>query len=129
MKDKYEKKILIVDDESANILLLNKMLAFDGYKNIITTLDPKEVLLLHKENGFDMILLDINMPEMDGYAVLEQLRNMDDFSTTAVVAISGDTSPSDIKKALEAGFVNYITKPMKMNELLEMIDKALMANV
>jgi len=129
MNDKYDKKILIVDDESANILLLNKILSFDGYKNIVTTLVPKEVYLLHEEHGFDLILLDINMPDMDGYAVLDMLRNMDGFATTAVVATSGDTSPRDIKKALAAGFVDYITKPMRMNDLLEIIDKALRANI
>lgn len=129
MNDKHEKKILIVDDESANILLLNKILSFDGYKNIVTTLDPKEVSLLHEEHDFDLILLDINMPDMDGYAVLDKLRNMDGFATTAVVAISGDTFPRDIKKALAAGFLDYITKPMRMNDLLEIIDKVLRTNI
>ena len=69
------------------------------------------------------------MPDMDGYAVLDKLRNMDGFSATVVVATSGDTSPRDIKKALAAGFVDYITKPMRMNALLEIIDETLRVNI
>lgn len=129
MSDKHDKKILIVDDEAANILLLNKILSANDYKNIVTTLNPREVLSLHEEHDFDLILLDINMPEMDGYEVLDELRNMGGFSDTKVVATSGDISPRDIKKASEAGFVGYITKPMRMNDLLEIINKALMTNI
>ena len=129
MSDKHDKKILIVDDEAANILLLNKILSVNGYENIVTTLNPREVLSLQEEHGFDLILLDINMPEMDGYEVLNELRNMDGFSGTKVVATSGDISTRDVKKASEAGFIDYITKPMRMNDLLEIIDKALTPNI
>ncbi len=74
------------------------------------------------------ILLDINMPEMNGYEVLKQLQNMDNFNSTQVVAISADTSPSDVKKGLEAGFSSYITKPMRMQALYEIVDNIFQVN-
>lgn len=125
MSDIYNKKILIVDDEPTNILLLTKILESKGFVNIVTTLNPCETFELHRKNNFELVLLDINMPEMDGYEVLDKLRGMDNFNTTKVVATSGDVSQRDIQKALAAGFVNYITKPMKMDSLLEIVGNVL----
>ena len=117
--------ILIVDDEAANILLLSKILQSNGYTNIMTTEKPRDTVVLQKEHSYDLILLDINMPELNGYEVLEQLRGLDNFSGTKIIATSGDVSPKDIKKALEAGFNDYITKPMRMNDILNIVEKAL----
>ena len=71
-----DANILIVDDEPANILVLKKMLEIKGYSNIVTTLDPTQTLPLYLEHKSDLILLDINMPGMDGSAVMEQLFNV-----------------------------------------------------
>lgn len=98
--DKAKQNILIVDDEPANTLLLKKILATKGYTNVMTTLDPIEVVPLHLEHNFELILPDINTPEMNGYEVLKQLRNTD-----------------------------YIIKIMKMNVLLETVEKALQKNI
>ena len=117
--------ILIVDDEPANILLLRKILESNGYTNVMTTDAPRDTAELQNKNSYALVLLDINMPEINGYEVLQQLRGLDNFSGTKVVATSGDVSPKDIRKALEAGFVDYITKPMKMNDILNVVEKAL----
>jgi len=119
------ERILVVDDEPANISLFEKILETEGYTNIITTLDPVNVMSLHLEHDFNLILLDINMPEMDGYEVLKQLQDSDNFNDTKVVATSADVSPSNIKKALDSGFTDYITKPMRIQTTLEIVDKAL----
>ena len=121
--------ILIVDDESLNILLLTKILKTAGYKNIMSTSEPCEVMSLHNNNNFDLILLDINMPEMNGYEVLKKLHNSNGFKGTKVVATSADISSKDKKKASDAGFHDYITKPMKMNDLLEVVEKVLQENM
>ena len=118
-------KILIVDDEAANILLLSKILQSNGYTNVMTTYEPRDTAVLQKEHDFDLVLLDINMPKLNGYEVLEQLRGLDNFSATKIIATSGDISSKDIKKALEVGFDDYITKPMRMNDILNIVDKAL----
>ena len=118
-------KVLLVDDEPANILLLTKMLSIKGYDNVISTVDSRDVISLHQKHNFDLILLDINMPEMDGYEVINELKNIDGFSNINVVAISGDIEPCDIQKGLDSGFTAYLTKPMRIQTLMEVTDKAL----
>ena len=117
--------ILIVDDEPANILLLEKILKSQGYTNIITTVDPQASVELYKNNNIDLVLLDINMPEMNGYEVLNELRKQPDFNNIKVIASSGDISKSEINKAIEAGFHDYITKPMRMENILDIVEKVL----
>lgn len=126
--NKEDISILIVDDEAANILLLTKILSMDGYNNIVTTTSPLEASDLYKRNNFDLIILDINMPEMNGYEVLKDLQSLTGFDKTKVIASSGDTSTNDVNKALEAGFSDYITKPMRMQDILNLMDKVLMGN-
>ena len=120
-------KILLVDDEPANIMLLTKILSATGYSNIVSTLDPKEVILLHQKHDFDLILLDINMPSMDGYEVLEELKLMHNFENTQVIAITGDIYTQDVNKGINAGFSGYLTKPIQIPALLEVADKALLS--
>lgn len=127
--DKTKHNILIVDDEPANTLLLKKILATKGYTNVMTTLDPTEVISLQLEHKFDLILLDINMPEMNGYEVIEQLRKTENLDDTQVIATSADISLRDPQKRTEAGFTGYITKPMKMQDLLKIVEKALQKDV
>ena len=127
--DKAKQNILIVDDEPANTLLLKKILATRGYTNVMTTLNPVEVVPLQLEHNFELILLDINMPEMNGYEVLEKLRNTDNFNGTQVVATSADISLRDPAKRLESGFTDYITKPMEMQVLLDIVEKVLQKNI
>ena len=117
--------ILIVDDEPANILLLSKILQANGYTNVMTTDEPRDAAVLQKEHRYALVLLDINMPELNGYEVLDQLRRLDNFSDTRVIATSGDICPKDIKKALNAGFNDYLTKPMRMDDILNVVEKAL----
>lgn len=118
-------KVLLVDDEPANIMLLTKMLSAKGCNDIVSTLNPREVVSIFQEHCFDLILLDINMPEMDGYEVLKQLRQIEGFNGTQVVAITGDIYPKDIKKGLDSGFSDYLTKPLGINTLFETVDKVL----
>jgi CheY-like chemotaxis protein len=66
-------KILIVDDNPANVLLLERMLRRAGYAGITTTHEPHRVCDLHRENGFDLVLLDLQMPDLDGFRVLKAL--------------------------------------------------------
>lgn len=123
--DLTNANILIVDDEPANIMLLEKILATKGYNNVTTTQDSTEVVSLHVEKNFDLILMDINMPKMSGYEVLKELIDTDNMKGAQVVATSANTLPSDVKKGLDSGFADYITKPMRIHALLEIVDKVL----
>ena len=74
--------ILIVDDNPTNVKLLEMTLEVDGYNNIHSTTDPREVLGLQQKNKFDLILLNIQMPYLDGFQVMGQLRNVQNGSTS-----------------------------------------------
>ena len=67
-------RILIVDDQGANVLLLTRMLEEAGYRNVTATMNPLEVCSLHRKSGYDLILLDLQMPGMDGFQVMEGLK-------------------------------------------------------
>ena len=69
-------KVLIVDDQEANVLLLEKLLRAGGYDAVTATTNPGEVCALHAKNGYDLILLDVEMPEMDGFQVMEGLKKV-----------------------------------------------------
>ena len=72
-----QAKLLIVDDQLANVLLLERLLRGAGYCAVSSTQNPTEVLDLHRKNRYDLILLDLNMPEMDGFQVLEGLKGIE----------------------------------------------------
>lgn len=118
-------KILLVDDEPANIMLLTKQLSAKGCDDIISTHDSREAISIFNKFDFDLVLLDINMPGMNGYEVLDQLRQTERFDNAQVVAVSGNIYPEDIKKGLGSGFSDYLTKPIKMNTLFELIDRVI----
>src|SRR6266446_6046631 len=75
--DILNAKVLIVDDQKANILLLERMLRGAGYVSIASTMDPGEVCELHLKNRYDLILLDLQMPGMDGFEVMEGLKTIE----------------------------------------------------
>ena len=118
--------ILIVDDEKANILLLTKILNINGYNNIIETTDSEEVMNIVSENKISLILMDINMPFMNGYEVLKHLGSNPEFKDIPAIAISGDVSSSDINAATEAGFIHYLTKPIKIADLINVVNKVML---
>ena len=70
-------KILIVDDKEANVELLDRMLRGAGYDSITSTLNPGQVCELHRQHGYDLILLDLNMPGMDGFKVMDSLKEIE----------------------------------------------------
>ncbi|MDP3933138.1 MAG: response regulator, partial [Methylococcaceae bacterium] len=73
-QDILNASILIVDDQPSNVLLLGEMLSDASYSNVTTTNDPFEVFALHQKNNYELILLDLQMPGMDGFEVMENLK-------------------------------------------------------
>jgi sigma-B regulation protein RsbU (phosphoserine phosphatase) len=108
--------ILIVDDTAANLQVLAGMLKDRGYK-VRPVPSGKLALLAAKRDPPDLIFLDINMPEMNGYEVCEQLKADDDLKGIPVIFISALTEELDKVKAFKTGGVDYITKPFQMEEL------------
>jgi PAS domain S-box-containing protein len=107
--------ILIVDDQEANVMLLEQMLRNEGYANITTTQRPREVFGLHEEKRFDLILLDLQMPEMDGFEVMEALNKIEPASYLPVLVITAQ--PGHKLRALKAGAKDFVSKPFDFVEV------------
>ena len=114
--DVLHGKILIVDDKEANILLLERMLRGAGYDSIASTINPGKVCGQHREHGYDLILLDLNMPDMDGFQVMEGLKEIETESYLPVLAITAQ--PDHKLRALKIGAKDFISKPFEQAEVL-----------
>jgi signal transduction histidine kinase len=115
--DPTQARILVVDDEPANVRLLERMLAETGYRQVKSTTDSRQVLALYGEFQPDLILLDLMMPHLDGIAVIRELRIPDDVFLPILVLTADATSDAK-KRALEAGAKDFLTKPFDRLEVL-----------
>jgi len=119
----FDAGILIVDDRDANVKLLEYLLHGAGYRNVSTTHDPYAVCELHRIHRYDLILLDLQMPGMDGFQVMTGLKDVDQGSYAPVMAI---TVQADYKlQALAAGAQDFLVKPFEAAELLSRIHNML----
>jgi adenylate cyclase len=109
-------KILVVDDQPANVLLLERMLAGAGYVSVTSTLDPRTVHDLHAKNCYDLIVLDLQMPVMDGFQVMEGLKDVEKDGYLPVLVITAQ--PDHKLRALKAGAKDFISKPFDVAEVL-----------
>lgn len=107
--------ILIVDDQEANVLLLEKMLRNIGYLNITSTRDPASVCDLHAKSRYDLILLDLQMPGMDGFQVMEGLKKMETGGYLPVLVITAQ--PGHKLRALQSGAKDFVSKPFDLVEV------------
>jgi PAS domain S-box-containing protein len=107
-------RILIVDDLAANVRLLEQMLKSAGYTSIDSTMDPRKVCALHSQNHYDLILLDLLMPGMDGFAVLDALKTIEVARYVPVLVITAQ--PGHKLRALQAGAKDFISKPIDLVE-------------
>ena len=107
--------ILIVDDQEANVKLLEKMLRNAGYQRITSTLDPRAVHPLHLAHRYDLILLDLQMPEMDGFQVMEGLKEIETGGYLPVLVITAQ--PGHKLRALQAGAKDFVSKPFDLIEV------------
>ncbi len=115
--------ILIVDDMEANVLLLERMLRGAGYTSLTSTMDPYEVCELHRNHRYDLILLDLQMPGMDGFQVMENLKEIEADDYLPVVVITAQ--PDHKLRALQAGAKDFISKPFDLTEVLTRIHNML----
>ena len=107
--------ILIVDDQEANVILLEKMLGNAGYQRVTSTMNPRAVCALHAAHRYDLILLDLQMPEMDGFEVIEGLKEIETDSYLPVLVITAQ--PGHKLRALQAGAKDFVSKPFDMLEV------------
>ena len=107
--------ILIVDDQEANVRLLEQILSSAGYTRVTSTMDPHAVCALHRDNQYDLILLDLQMPGMDGFQVMEGLKAIETDSYVPVLVITAQ--PGHKLRALAAGAKDFISKPFDLAEV------------
>ena len=114
--DVLKASILIVDDKKENILLLEQMLRNAGYVSISSTTNPVEVSQLHFKNRYDLILLDLQMPVMDGFQVMESLKDVETEGYLPVLVLTAQ--PDHKLRALKAGAKDFVSKPFDLAEVL-----------
>src|ERR1700720_3542028 len=108
-------RILIVDDQESNVRLLEQLLSETGYTHVASTTDPREVCGLHRKKRYDLILLDLQMPGMDGFQVIEALKTNDADGYLPVLVITAQ--PGHKLRALQAGAKDFISKPFDLVEV------------
>jgi two-component system cell cycle response regulator len=113
--DIFNANILIVDDREANVSLLEQILSEDGYTRITTTTNSTEVCALHRRNRYDLIVLDLQMPDMDGFQVMEGLKTdgFEDYLPVIVLT----AQPAHKLRALKAGARDFISKPFELADV------------
>jgi PAS domain S-box-containing protein len=122
-RDILNASILIVDDQESNVALLEQMLSDAGYTNVASTMKPQEVCPLHRKNRYDLILLDLQMPGMDGFQVMEGLKTNDADGYLPVVVITAQ--PGHKVRALRAGARDFVSKPFDLVEVKTRIHNTL----
>lgn len=119
------RSVLYIEDNPANLRLVTQLLSRLPNLHMWTAHEPKLGLELAASHNPDLILLDINLPGLNGFEVLKLLKERKQTRNTPVIAISANAMPRDIENGIEAGFDDYITKPININELLSAVDKYL----
>jgi diguanylate cyclase (GGDEF)-like protein/PAS domain S-box-containing protein len=112
-------RILVVDDQQVNVQLLEYLLKTTGYENVAGTTDPRQVVALHMEHRFDLVILDLHMPGMDGFEVMEALKPLETGAWLPVLVVTSE--PEQKLAALEAGARDFIGKPFDTVEVMTRI--------
>jgi signal transduction histidine kinase len=116
--DLSSSSILIVDDQQANVDLLEQILAMQEYRKVTSTTDSRQVISICKKVNPDLILLDLHMPYMTGTEVINQLRGLDSDSYLPILVLTADITPEAKRQALQAGASDFLSKPFDVTEVL-----------
>ncbi|HYD32831.1 MAG TPA: hybrid sensor histidine kinase/response regulator [Azospirillaceae bacterium] len=113
--------ILVIDDNLSNVILLTEILRQDGYTNVQSETDPRKVKGLCEDNRFELILLDIRMPYLDGFQVMERLKPLFERDFMPIVVLTAQTDQETRRRSLELGARDFLTKPIVSWELLRRV--------
>jgi CheY-like chemotaxis protein len=116
------KNVLVVDDDVRNLFALTTV--FERYNiNVVTAESGKEAIQIINDDKqkVDMVLMDIMMPEMDGYETIRRIRSAPEFRTLPILALTAKAMKGDREKCLEAGASDYISKPVNTDQLLSLM--------
>jgi two-component system, cell cycle response regulator len=113
--DILKASILIVDDQESNVILLKQLLSEAGYTRVSSTMNSREVCALHREDPYDLIVLDLQMPGLDGFQVMAALKTNEPDSYLPVIVITAQ--PDHKLRALQAGAKDFVSKPFDLVEV------------
>ncbi|MCD6347009.1 MAG: response regulator [Bacteroidales bacterium] len=116
-----DKKILIVDDDMRNVFALTRVFEDKGVLVKKAENGKKALMTLEKDDSFDLILMDIMMPEMDGYEAMKEIRKLSKFKDIPIIALTAKAMKEDKQKCLDAGASDYITKPLDIAKLMSLL--------
>ena len=116
-----EAPIFVVDDEPINLKLIERILSAEGYRNLTTIQDPRAVAAHYRARRPHLILMDINMPGLDGYAVLEELKQADAGGFPPIVFLTAQDAAEHKVRAFDSGALDFISKPFNRLELLSRV--------
>ena len=117
--------LLYIEDNQANMQLVEQLIARRPDMRLLSAADAVLGIEMARTQQPEVILMDINLPGLNGIQALKILREDPATAHIPVLAISANAMPHDIKKGLEAGFIHYLTKPIKVNEFMDALDMAL----
>jgi len=115
------RKILVVDDDARNIFALTSLLENQEMEVISATNGRSAIEIVTKTPDLSMVLMDIMMPEMDGYATIREIRTVPEFRTIPILALTAKAMKGDREKCLDAGASDYIAKPVNTDQLLSLM--------
>lgn len=117
------KTILLIDDDSRNIFALTAVLKAKGFQIVSASSAQEGIQQLQNNQGIKVVLLDMMMPDMDGYEALRVIRGDSQISQVPVVAVTAQAMVGDREKCLEAGANEYVSKPINVDYLLEILNR------
>jgi len=120
-----QQTILIIDDDARNIFALKLVLQSKGYSCITATQAEEGIRLLKENNSIAIVLMDMMMPGIDGYQALSLIKNDADIGHIPIVAVTAQAMKGDKEKCLQAGAQAYVSKPINVDELIEVISQYL----
>ena len=120
-----KKRVLLIDDDARNIFALSAVLKSKGYSYSSATSAAEGIKLLSAGEEFGIILMDMMMPEMDGYAAIQVIRNNPAMAAVPIVAVTAQAMQGDREKCLEAGANEYISKPIDQGILMNYLKRYL----
>ena len=118
-----DNKILIIDDDNRNIFALSAVLKAKGYQVVSSPSATDGIALLQKAPSIKVVLMDIMMPDMDGYEALAEIRKNNQLSGVPMIAVTAQAMQGDREKALAAGADAYVSKPVNVDILLQLLEE------
>jgi two-component system cell cycle response regulator DivK len=119
-------RILIVEDKASSRELLRTVLEQQGYE-VVEANDGEQALALIRGQSLDLVLMDLQLPQRNGYDVLQEIRSNPKLAAIPVVAVTANAMPGDREKVMAAGFTGYISKPVALTQLRDEVSRLLRA--